>query len=71
MKFWLENVNGKKTPIGKDVFYTLEERSNLIRKNRNINYYLFSKSGFQKDLVIFSKKVTNINLIDIDDLLEI
>ena len=59
------------TPIGKEVLFTLEERSNLIKCNRNICFYLFSKSGFKKDLIEFAKTRTDIKLVSIDDLLSV
>ena len=59
------------TPIGKEVLFTLEDRGDLIKKNRNICFYLFSKSGFKKDLIELAKIRTDIKLVSIDDLLSV
>lgn len=59
------------TPIGKEVLFTLEDRSNLIKRNRNICFYLFSKSGFKKDLIELAKIRTDIKLVSTNDLLKV
>lgn len=38
-------------PVGYGVYNTLVERGDLIRKNRNIRYYLFSRNGFEQKLM--------------------
>ena len=42
--------------VGYAEFHTLRARSELIRKNREIKYYLFSKSGFDKKLLDSGEK---------------
>ena len=57
-------------PIGLETFFRLEERGNIIRNNRDVCYYLFSKSGFEQSLIEYSKN-KKIKLIGIDDLVSI
>ena len=57
-------------PIGLETFFRLEERGNIIRNNRDVCYYLFSKSGFEQSLIDYSRN-KKINLIGIDDLVSI
>ena len=52
--------------VGYQEFHTLVERSNLIRKNREIGYYLFSKSGFEEKLM--EKKEKNLMLVTVEDM---
>lgn len=52
--------------VGYAVFNTLVERSRLIRNNREISYYLFSKAGFDKKLA--EAKEENLTLIEVKDM---
>lgn len=56
-------------PVGYPVLQTLMERSGLIRKNRDISYYLFSKSGFEERL--WEQKEENVFLVSLENLLEV
>lgn len=54
--------------MGLETFYRLEERGNIIRNNRDICYYLFSKSGFEQKLIDYSKNNKKLYLVTVDDL---
>ena len=53
--------------VGYAVFNTLVERSRLIRNNREISYYLFSKSGFDRKLT--GAKEEMLTLVEVKDMI--
>lgn len=55
--------------VGYSVFNTLVERSSLIRKNREIEYYIFSKSGFDEKISQSTDK--NLTLVSLEELLSV
>ena len=58
-----------KEKIGYQEFNTLVKRSALIRKNRDVAYYLFGKSGFEEKLV--EAREQDLNLVTLENLLDL
>lgn len=56
--------------VGKEVFEKLVYRSMFI-KSPSKHYYIFSKSGFKKELIEIAKKDTRLTLIKSDELFRI
>ena len=57
----------KSEKVGYNVFNKLVERGNLIRRNREVQYVLFSKAGFEEKLLKHEER--NLLLIDLDQVI--
>lgn len=52
-------------PVGINVFHELVEKSMLFKQYKNKYYYLFSKTGFTKELKDTCLKMNNLELVDL------
>lgn len=70
-KLLLGECKWSDNPVGKGLFYKLKEKENKVRwkkSKREMEYLLFSKSGFEEDLIDLDDE--KLSLVDIEKLMK-